>query len=357
MKIRRERVRTVLGAIVHEIRVERVTFMAGSIAYNAFVSLLPLLFLLLAIVSTVGDGQLEAALISIVQATVTPGAGEVLVSELRNASTEASLFGLAVLVWGMLRIFRSLDAAFSDIYETESRNTFGNQVADGLTVFVSMAGVVLVAVFVESRVVFGASTAGWLAHRLVLVAFIALALFPMYYLFPDEPEMHPLEAVPGVVFTATALMCFESGFQLYVQYSSSTAENSILAGILVFMTWLYLSGLVVLVGAAINAVLSNRSADVDIRPVIGGVPPVSSPEGGQPVTYEDPATALETLQYRLPTASEVTVVVDDESVSLPAPERVETDDDTSRLPFVNDTVGLSLRWRRSESADEEIQYD
>ncbi|MHC3439143.1 YihY/virulence factor BrkB family protein [Natrialbaceae archaeon A-gly3] len=357
MKIHRERVRTVLEAIVHEIRVERVTFMAGSIAYNAFVSLLPLLFLLLAIVSAVGDGQLEASLISIVQATVTPGAGEVLVSELKNTSTEASLFGLTVLVWGMLRIFRSLDAAFSDIYETEAQNTFGNQIVDGLTVFVSMAGVVLVAVFVESRVAFGASTAGWLAHRLVLVAFIGLALFPMYYLFPNEQGMHPLEAVPGVVFAATALMCFESIFQLYVQYSSSTAENSILAGILVFMTWLYLSGLVVLVGAAINAVLSNRSADVNIRPVIGGVPPVPTTGDSQPVTDEDPSAALEALQSRLPTASEVTVVVDDNSISLPAPERVETDDDTSRLPFVNDTVGLSLRWRRGDDPDEEIQYD
>ncbi|WP_255190599.1 YhjD/YihY/BrkB family envelope integrity protein [Natronobeatus ordinarius] len=349
MEGRRQRVRTILEAIVHEIRVERITFMAGSIAYNAFVSLLPLLFLLLAVVSAIGDQQLESGLISVVRATVTPGAGEVLVNELRSTSTEASIFGLVVLVWGMLRIFRSLDAAFSDIYETEARNTFGNQIADGLTVFVSMAGVILVAVLVESRVTFGTtSTLGWLAHRLVLLAFIALALYPMYYLFPDEPDMHPLEAAPGVLFTATALVCFESLFQLYVAYSSDAAQNSVLAGILVFMTWLYLSGLVVLVGGAINAVLSNRSEDVNIRPVFGGVPPVPAPADGLPPQHEDPAGALEALQHRLPTASDVTVVVDGESISLPVPERVETDDDSSRLPFVNDTVGISLRWRRGD---------
>lgn len=354
MEGRKQRVRTILEAVVHEIRVERITFMAGSIAYNAFVSLLPLLFLLLAVVSAIGDQQLESGLISVVRATVTPGAGEVLVTELRNTSTEASIFGLAVLVWGMLRIFRSLDAAFSDIYETERRNTLGNQIVDGLTVFVSMAAVILVAVIVESSVTFGTtSTLGWLAHRLVLLAFIALALYPMYYLFPDEPEMHPLEAVPGVLFTAAALVCFESLFQLYLAYSSEAAQNSVLAGILVFMTWLYLSGLVVLVGGAINAVLSNRSEDVNIRPVFGGVPPVPAPADGLPPQHEDPSGALETLQHRLPTASDVTVVVDGESIPLPVPERVETDDDTSRLPFVNDTVGISLRWRRGDGdADE-----
>lgn len=353
MEHRSQRVLTVCKAVIHEIRTERITFMAGSIAYNAFVSLLPLLFLLLAMVSTLGNQQLEAGLISVVRATVTPGAGDVLVSELRNTSTEASIFGLAVLVWGMLRIFRSLDAAFSDIYETETKNSFVNQIVDGILVFVSMSGVILVAVVVESRLAFGGSLFGWLAQRLLLVTFIAVALLPMYYRFPDEPEMHIAEAVPGVLFTATALMCFESAFRLYIEYGSSAAENGVLASILVFMTWLYVSGLVVLIGAAINAVLSNRSEDVNIRPVVGGVP-VARPNGGsQSAQYSTSSTALDDLQHRLPIASEVAVVVDGETISLPVPQQVEADLDGSRLPFVDDTVSITLQWRRSDKDTEQ----
>lgn len=354
MERRSQRLLTVSKAVIHEIRTERITFMAGSIAYNAFVSLLPLLFLLLALVSTIGNQQLEAGLISVVRSTVTPGAGDVLVSELRNTSTEASIFGLAVLVWGMLRIFRSLDAAFSDIYETETNNSFANQIVDGILVFISMSGVIFMAVIIESRLTFGGSLLGWLTQRLLLVTFIAVALFPMYYLFPDEPEMHVAEAVPGVLFTATALMCFESVFRLYIEYSSSAAENGVLASILVFMTWLYVSGLVVLIGAAINAVLSNRSEDVSIRPVIGGVP-VANPNGGsQPAQQSTPSVVVDDLQQRLPTAREVAVVVDGETISLPVPQQVEADLDRSRLPFVDDTVGLTLRWRRSaEDTDTE----
>ncbi|EMA54212.1 hypothetical protein C450_06762, partial [Halococcus salifodinae DSM 8989] len=45
---------SIVRAIVHELRTEKVTFMAGSIAYHAFVSMLPLLVLVLTIISTVG---------------------------------------------------------------------------------------------------------------------------------------------------------------------------------------------------------------------------------------------------------------------------------------------------------------
>lgn len=353
MERRSQRLLTVSKAVVHEIQTERITFMAGSIAYNAFVSLLPLLFLLLAMVSTIGNQQLEAGLISVVRATVTPGAGDVLVSELRNTSTEASIFGLAVLIWGMLRIFRSLDAAFSDIYETELNNSFGDQIVDGILVFVSMSGVILMAIVVESRLAFGGgSVLGWLVQRSLLIACIAVALLPMYYLFPDEPEMHIAEAVPGVLFTATALMGFESVFRLYIEYSSSAAENGVLASILVFMTWLYVSGLVVLIGAAINAVLSNRSEDVNIRPVVGGVP-VAQSNGGGPTQQSTASAVVDDLQQRLSTAREVAIIIDGESISLPVPHQVAADLDSSRVPFVDDTVGITLRWRRSDKDTED----
>ena len=46
-------------AVVYEVRAENLTFMAGSIAYHAFVSLLPLLLLALAVATKVGNRDLE----------------------------------------------------------------------------------------------------------------------------------------------------------------------------------------------------------------------------------------------------------------------------------------------------------
>jgi membrane protein len=338
-----ERLVAVLRAIGHEVRIERVTFMAGSIAYNAFVSMLPLLLLLVSLVSAIGSEQLEAALLSITNAAVNPGAGQVLINEVESASTEVSLIGGGFLVWGALRIFRSLDAAFSDIYETSARNTFADQLTDALVVFASVAVVVFVAILLEVQfATTPSSVGGWLVHRLVLVLGVAVALLPMYYLFPDEQGMSVIEILPGVGVTAVGLVAFQSLFQLYLEYSPRGTRESILASILVFMTWLYFSGLILLIGAAVNAVLSNRSADVNIEPVVGGVPP----DDGQPVATADDDTveALERLEHLLPAASDLEVVVDGESISLPVPAMVETDLDTLDIPLVEGSVDIELSW-------------
>ncbi|QSX00839.1 YihY/virulence factor BrkB family protein [Haloterrigena alkaliphila] len=366
MNARRDRVETVLRAIVHELRTERVTFMAGSIAYNAFLSLLPLLLLLLAIIGSVGNEGLEEGLLSITRAALTPGAADVLVAELRTTSAGASLVGLAALLWGALRIFRSLDMAFSDVYESQAENTFVDQLRDGIVVLVSMATVVGVVVAVESTSSgIGAvgGIAGWLAQRLLLVLATGVALVPLYYRFPDVPDITVREVLPGVAVTAVGLVTAESLFRLYVEYGSTNAENGLLSGVIVLMTWLYVSGLVVLVGAAVNAVLSNRSEDVSIEPVIGGVPAdgdtadAPRPSGGGSAEFSvDPVDAIDDLQERLPTATDVRIVVDGESVRLPPPDRVDADRDASAIPFVDDTVGIGLHWTvRDGEADDAVQ--
>lgn len=365
MNARRDRVETVLRAIVHELRTERVTFMAGSIAYNAFLSLLPLLLLLLAIIGSVGNEGLEEGLLSITRAALTPGAADVLVAELRTTSAGASLVGLGALLWGALRIFRSLDMAFSDVYESQAENTFVDQLRDGIVVLVSMATVVGVVVAVESvpsGIGAVGGTAGWLAQRLLLVLATGVALVPLYYRFPDVPEITVREVLPGVAVTAVGLVTAESLFRLYVEYGSTSAENGLLSGVIVLMTWLYVSGLVVLVGAAVNAVLSNRSEDVSIEPVIGGDPAdggtadATQPGGGSAEFSVDPVDAIDDLQERLPTATDVRIVVDGESMRVPPPDRVDADRDTSEIPFVDDTVSIGLHWTVQDGeADDAVQ--
>jgi membrane protein len=135
--------RAVLGAVFREIRAEKITFIPGSIAYNAFLSLLPFPLLVLFVVSQFGTEQMATTLVRTMAESLTPDLPENLVDVALNAADEGgiSLVGGAVLVWGTLRIFRGLDTAFSDIYESENRNTFPDQVADA---FVGLAECVLV---------------------------------------------------------------------------------------------------------------------------------------------------------------------------------------------------------------------
>jgi len=345
MDRRVRRALTVGRAVVHELRAERVTFMAGSIAYHAFVSILPLLLLVLAAVSAVGQSGIERGIIDLTRAALTPGAAGALVAELQSTSTSVSLLGVAVLAWGTLRIFRGLDTAFSDIYESSAENTLLDQFVDGAVVFVCVAAVIVAAAVLNRTVQFD-GPAGWLVGRLVQILAVAVALLPMYYVFPDEPDMLVREAVPGVALAAVGLTVLETVFRLYVQLRGDAGSGDVLAGVLVFLTWLYFSGLVILVGVAVNAVLGNRSHDVNIRPVVGGQPTDGEGRSGasRRIDAEALRRAVRDLETDLSDAERVTLTVDGEDVDLPPPDAVAVDAEESRLPFITDPVSLELRW-------------
>lgn len=336
----RRRVASVVRAVIHEIRTENVTFLAGSIAYHAFVSLLPLLLLVVIVLSSAGNGGLQSAFESLVRGALTQNAGSELLSELERAgqSRGLSIAGFGVLVWGSLRIFRGLDTAFSDIYETEAENTFLDQLGDALLLLLVFGVGVVLAAFLRQYVPSDGGGLLWpIVSRVLLVLALTVALFPMYYVFPDT-DVGVVEVLPGTAFAAVGLTVFESLFQVYAQWGGTQQNPSVVAAILVFLTWLYFSGLVILVGASVNAVLSNRSADVAIDPVVV----VGAEREPERPTSDEVVRAVTELESMLADPGALTVTVGDRSVTFPPPQRLSTDKEPSVLDAHD--VGVELRW-------------
>ena len=322
--------------------------MASSLAYHAFVSLLPLLLMLLAIVSTFGDATFEQGLFELTQAILTPNAGKMLIAELRSAgtSTGVSVLSVAFLLWGMLRIFWGLDVAFSVIYNSEKQNTVLDRAIDGVVVLVTVAVAVLAVVVVEAELPpFAGGVLGWAVQRGGLFVGLFLTFLPMYYLFPDQSDMSLLEVLPGVLTATVGLTLLESVFSVYVAMSSQSPDRNIVLAFLVLLTWLYLSSLVVLVGAVVNVVTSNRSRKVNLRPVVGGR------------SFEEPeavhvrgelVSALESLEERMEHDERLLVRGDDEELSLPSANVVVVDADDGGV-FRSGPVGIELYWFPRES--------
>jgi membrane protein len=125
---------------------------------------------------------------------------------------------------------------------------------------------------------------------------------------------------------------------------STSLQEGLLAGILVFLTWLYFSGLVILLGAVVNAVLTNRSVDVSIRPVVGGIAPsLSNPD----YSDEDVTNRLHSIEQHSAHADEVTFVIDGERITLPAPTSAAATTDEDGVLFGSGLAELQLVWRRS----------
>jgi len=253
--------RQFLTRVYGDVSNKNVTFMAAGLAYNAFVSLAPLLVVLFLSLTLVGGG-LEAQVAEAAQ-TYLPGPIAEVVDGLLGSDTSvggASVIGLVVLVWGALKIFRGLDTAFSEIYETTTENSFVDKIRDGGVVLVALVLAVVATVGVSVLFSIFTDTFPILGYvsPLVLLGGLLLAFLPMYYVFPDA-DLGLRDVLPGAAFAAVGWAAFQGVFQVYLAFSDP-GSGSFFGGVIVVVTYLYFSALVLLVGAVINAVLGAHSS-------------------------------------------------------------------------------------------------
>lgn len=255
------RPRETVSAVVTQVRNDDVPFMAGSIAYQAFISLFPLLVLLFIIVAAVGDEAVAQEAVTLTEG-VLPDAAQSLLSDTiteNGVGGTASVIGVVTLVWGSLKIFRGLDTAFSEIYETGGSNSIADQLRDGLVVFAALAVSLVAMTAVGSLFAFFERPFARVLNLFLLVAGLTVAFLPMYRFFPDA-NLSWAEALPGAVFAALGWTLLQSLFQFYVALSGANDASSVVGAVLLLLTWLYLAGFILLLGAVVNAVLLDEGS-------------------------------------------------------------------------------------------------
>lgn len=87
----------------------------------------------------------------------------------------------------------------------------------------------------------------------------------MYYRFPGR-AITLREAFPGAAFVAVSWTVCAITFRLYVTSAEGVRLYGVIGGLLLLLTWLYIGGLTLLVGAILNAVLGDRVEVNDQRP-------------------------------------------------------------------------------------------
>jgi YihY family inner membrane protein len=280
-------------AVVDTVREKEVTFLAAGISYYILVSLVPLLLLALVGAALVGGEAFSSQVLAFVDANLPAGRG-IVAQALGDRVSQGGLgvVSLLLTVWGALKVFRGLDTAFSRIYPGDARGLVA-QLKDGAATLASIGVGIAGVLVVGSLIALVDLPLVGLLGPFVLLATLVVAFFPLYYILPNA-DVSAGEVMPGTVFAALGWATIGTGFGLYAQSAGGSVAGA-LGAILLLMTWFYLSGIIILTGAVINAVTGGRteSDDVDRQVQHRGDRRVTSTEMSEGETDTDRRETIE----------------------------------------------------------------
>jgi YihY family inner membrane protein len=264
---------SLVRTVVETIQEREITFLAASISYYALVSLIPLLVLAVVATTAIGGAELEAQLEELINQYLVPAGQGMVQRALQDQTGQESvgIVSLGLTVWGALKLFRGLDIAFSRIYGSESGSIL-DQLKDGIIALVSIGlGTVGVAVLTALIAILDLPFVQLLSPLMLFLTLCA-AFFPLYYVFPDV-KLRPRQVIPGTLVAAVGWTLLGVGFGIYTQYTAGSIAGA-LGSLLLLVTWFYFSGVILLSGAVVNAVLlgeTDRAPVGDPEHSAGGV--------------------------------------------------------------------------------------
>ncbi len=299
-----------LKRTVKEFQNDNLTDWAAALTYYAVLAIFPALIALISILGLVGDSATQALLDNLTK--LTPGtANQVITDTIENitASESAAGLGLVLGIAGALFSASGYVGGFSRasnaIYEVEEGRPFWKlrpiQIAI-TTVMITLLAICALAVVVSGPVaeqvgnLVGAGDAAvtaWEIAKWPVIALVVTVLFAILY-WASPNVKHPAFKwiTPGGILAVVLWVIASALFALYVaNFSSYNATYGSIAGVIVFLVWLWITNLAILLGAELNAELERSrelEAGVPIEQTIALAPRDPADDDKQPHERTDP---------------------------------------------------------------------
>ena len=258
---------------------DRGPHLAAMIAYFALLSLVPLIFLALALLGFFGRVDESTYLVKELD-NVLPSASisqivEV-VNNIRDNAATLGLIGGVFLLWTSLSLFSVLESAFNIVYGRPNRSFLhGKGIA---VVFMLGTLVTLFAGLVIGTVGFelihdaapGFTGNRWVAYVLSLLlstGAVFIFLVSSYYLLTNE-KLSIRDVLPGAILASILLQVSFQILPLYVALSQRDEALTLraLGAPVILLIWLYLMANAIVFGAEINWWRSQAREEDDAVP-------------------------------------------------------------------------------------------
>jgi membrane protein len=269
----------VLKRTVAEFREDNLTDWAAALTYYSVLAIFPALIVLVSILGLVGESATQPLIDNL--GTVAPGpAKEILTSALENLQGDQGaagvlfVIGLLGALWSASGYVAAFMRASNAIYDIEE----GRPIWKTLPVRVSLTLVLLTLLAISTIAVvltgglaekvgdligLGSTTVDvWnFAKWPVLLVVVSFMFALLYWAAPNVKHPGFRWISPGGVLAVVGWLIASGAFALYVSnFGSYNKTYGALGGVIVFLVWLWISNIMILLGAEFNAELERERA-------------------------------------------------------------------------------------------------
>ncbi|MHB2165382.1 YihY/virulence factor BrkB family protein [Alsobacter sp. R-9] len=266
----------VLLRVWRETSRDRLLSVAAGVTFYALLALVPAIAAFVSLYGLVADPGTAARHIDILGGVLPGGAMDIIGEQVgRIASQEGQTLGFAlagsvlVSLWSANAGMKALIDALNVVYEEDEKRSFIRltSVSLAFTVGAMLFALVAVAAVVVVPVVLGAIGLGETTGTLVrlgrwplLLVVVALALSVVYRYGPSRDEPRWRWVTPGSALAAVLWLVVSLLFNWYAaNFASYNETYGSLGAAIAFMTWIWLSTAVVLLGGELNAELEHQT--------------------------------------------------------------------------------------------------
>jgi membrane protein len=280
----------VLKRTVREFRQDNLTDWAAALTYYGVLSIFPMLIALVSILGLVGQSATQPLLDNL--KTVAPGpAQQIFTSAITNiqknqgAAGLAAIIALALALWSASGYVAAFMRASNSIYDVEEGRPIWKTAPVRLGVTVALIVMLVISAVIVVFTGGLAQQAGnllglgstfldvWaIAKWPVLLLIVSLMFALLYWASPNAKTGGFRWVTPGGVVGVLLWVVASAAFAFYVaNFGSYNKTYGAMAGVIVFLIWLWVSNIAILLGAEFNAELERG------RRIQAGHPPDREP--------------------------------------------------------------------------------
>jgi len=266
----------VLKRTVKEFQQDNLTDWAAALTYYGVMSLFPMLLVLVSILGLIGQSATQPLIDNLGQ--LAPGeATKIFTDAIKNLQSSQGAAGVVAIVsivlalWSASGYVAAFMRASNAIYEVEEGRPIWKTAPVRLgTTFVLVVLLIVCAVMVvftgplaeKAGSVIGAGSTFvdvWdIAKWPVLLVIVSFMFALIYWASPNAKQSGFKWVSPGGVLGVVIWLVASAGFAFYVaNFGSYNKTYGALAGVIVFLVWLWISNVAILLGAEFNAELER----------------------------------------------------------------------------------------------------